>query len=29
MKYIAPLSVAAILLLQFSGGIPQASVGGS
>lgn len=28
MKYIAPIAVVAILLLQFTGGIPKSSVGG-
>lgn len=28
MKYIVPISVIAILLLQFSGAVPQSSVGG-
>lgn len=28
MKYIAPIAVIAILLLQFSGAVPQSSVGG-
>jgi hypothetical protein len=29
MKYIAPIAVIGILLLQFSGAVPQASVGGA
>ena len=28
MKYIAPIAVIAILLLQFSGAVPQSSIGG-
>jgi hypothetical protein len=28
MKYIAPIAVLAIMLLQFSGAVPQSSVGG-
>lgn len=28
MKYIAPIAVIAIILLQFSGAVPQSSVGG-
>lgn len=28
MKYIAPIAVIAIMLLQFSGAVPQSSVGG-